>query len=213
MRATSQSFALLILLLSAPSLTLGTGCGDSHDADDRAEDDTGGGAATVGAIELTFQAASGGDPLVFSSRDVDALVVIPDSSDHDHHHTEEYRLSLRFLDDAVDPVDLSSQIRAAADLHQVFFTGSAVQGPAHPDNRGAVLEQIYADQDGAGLPIGLENDIVTLELGDGELEVGLWDFATDGSKPADAVEQVANGGLETLSGELVAQARFVLVVE
>jgi hypothetical protein len=48
-----------------------------------------------------------------------------------------------------------------ADAHRIFFTGTAVDGPA-ASNPGAPLTQTYADEDASGLPVGLSDAVVAV---------------------------------------------------
>ena len=59
------------------------------------------------------------------------------------------------------------------DEHQVFFVGSAVEGPAAVTNPDAIIQQLYDDVDNYGYPIGLKSTIVSTNTGSGVLSIKL----------------------------------------
>jgi hypothetical protein len=109
------------------------------------------------------------------------------------------------------PEDITAEVADEADEHQVFLTGSAVDGPAS-DQPGAPLTHTYADQDSNGLPIGLENTIVA-GSGPGELTVTLRHMPPINDQPtktADTAAAVRDGGFSSIGGENDVQVTFVV---
>jgi hypothetical protein len=112
------------------------------------------------------------------------------------------------------PEDITAEVADEADEHQVFFTGTAVDGPA-AYNPGAPLTHTYADQDINGLPIGLSNTIVAA-VGTGELTVTLRHLPPVNETPvktADLAQQVAGAGFSTIGGSTDVQVDFDVTVE
>ena len=123
-------------------------------------------------VELTFTDGDGGESVfVWADPDNTANPTIDDIILSDAF---DYTLSLRFLNELEDPMDdVTLEILDEDDEHYVFITGSAVTGPATQDNPNAIVEHRYADEDDNGLPVGLDNDILTLAPGEGEFTVTL----------------------------------------
>ena len=112
--------------------------------------------------------------------------------------------------------DITSEIADEADEHQVFFTGSAVEGPATGTNDEAVVSHAYLDADDQGLPIGLDNEIVSLVAGSGELIVTLRHMPEESGSPVKvegAAEDVAEGGFSSIGGANDASVTFSITVE
>ena len=116
----------------------------------------------ITTVELRFAPTDGGAEQVFSwsdpENDGDPVIddiVLSDALDYD--------LSVSFLNELADPTeDITEEVDAESDVHQVFFTGSAVRSPSTGDNEGAIISQEYEDTDANGLPVGLESAIATL---------------------------------------------------
>lgn len=202
MKTITRATPLLLLLAG--------GCGDVDDHDhDHDENEV------ITTVVLTFAPTGGGADLAFTWTDPedDGSPVIDDVV----LPSGDYTLSLQFLNALEDPPeDLTAEVADESDQHQVFFTGSGVQGPATGTNAAAVITQAYADTDAGGLPIGLENDITTLGAGTGELVVTLRHMPPeDGQavKTAGAAEAVASGGFGAIGGDDDAQVTFPLEVQ
>ena len=60
-----------------------------------------------------------------------------------------------------------------SDQHQFLFKGFRVSSPASGEMSDPVIRQDYADMDENGLPVGLENTVVALASGRGEMVVEL----------------------------------------
>ncbi len=154
-----------------------------------------------------------GDPLAFTWSEVSGEPVIDDIILQDG---TAYSLSLEFLNEFEDPAeDVTPEIADEDDEHQIFITGSAVDGPATGDNPDAVVEHAYADEDVNGLPIGLDNDITTIEPGSGDFTVTLRHMPLqDGNsiKTSSAAADVASDGFSAIGGDNDVQITFSLTV-
>jgi hypothetical protein len=164
-------------------------------------------------VVLTFTPDEG-EALSFTWSEVTGEPVIDDIVLAD---ATEYSLSLEFLNEFEDPIeDITPEIADEDDEHQIFITGSAVDGPATEDNADAVVEHSYADEDVNGLPIGLENDITTLMAGSGDFMVTLRHMPLqNGSsiKTESGAADVASGGFAAIGGDNDVQITFALTVE
>ena len=195
---------MLLLLLS--------GCQDVEDDHDHDHEHE-----VMTTITLTFSPESGGDDLVFSWADPedDGSPVIDDIMLADG---ENYDVAMSVFNELEEPAEeVTPEILDEADQHQVFFTGSAVQGPATGMNASAVVEHEYADQDEGELPLGLSNRIdAQLGTGSGELIVTLRHMPPESGeavKVAGLAEDVAEGGFGSIGGANDIQVTFPLTVE
>jgi hypothetical protein len=193
-----------VLLIAA------VGCGDVENPENEEENEV------ITTVELTFAPQSGGAELVFTwadpENDGDPIVediVLDDAEDYD--------VTVRFLNELEDPAeDITAEIEDEAEEHQVFFTGSAVQGPATETNTAAVIEHAYADEDAGGLPIGLDNTFATVSVGNGELTVTLRHLPPeDGAavKVDDLAGSVAVDGISGIAGDTDVSVTFAIEVE
>ena len=148
------------------------------------------------------------DPEADGSPVIDAISLAPETA---------YSLTVSFLNALEDPVeDITPEIEDEAEEHQVFFTGSGVQGPATGSNEAAVLTQAYADADENGLPVGLKNDLVSLSAGTGDLTLTLRHLPSqDGSvaKVAELADEVAANGMNAIAGETDVMVTFPVEVK
>ncbi|HWO20084.1 MAG TPA: hypothetical protein VNO30_14960 [Kofleriaceae bacterium] len=125
-----------------------------------------------------------------------------------------YTLTVRFQNKLEDPPEeITDEVADEGAEHQLFFTGTAVDGPAaaHP---GAPLQHSYADADFLGLPIGLSSTIAA-SPGTGTLTVTLRHVpALDGApvKTSDLAERVKAGGTGAIGGETDAEVSFAVTV-
>ena len=114
------------------------------------------------------------------------------------------------------PQDITAEVKNASDEYQLFFTGSPVEGPATGSNGSAILSHQYADSDASGLPLGLSNDITTMDWGSGQLTVTLRHIpSADGQslKTESLASDVAQSGLDSIVGNNVFQISFSVEVE
>ena len=170
----------------------------------------------ITTVALTFTPSSGGaaieaawaDPENDGSPVIDAIVL----SDAD-----EYTLAVAFLNELEDPAeDITQEVGAESDEHQVFFTGTAVESPATGENANAVISQAYDDTDANGFPVGLASSVATLGVGSGTLTVTLRHLPPENDTPVKTgtlADDVAAGGIESLPGETDASVDFALEVQ
>lgn len=167
----------------------------------------------VTRVELELTPDSGGDLVVasWSDPEMDGEPVIEGLS---LPFGERYALSVRFFNDLVDPAEeLTPEIEEAGEEHQIFFTG-LVRGPATGDVQG-LIEHSYADEDSSGLPIGLENQALGNDIGQGELILTLRHMPPVGDEPAKVAglaELLAEEGFVALPGDNDVQVSFPLEV-
>ena len=191
-------------------LALLVACGDTTNPEEvNAEE-------VITTVALSFSPASGGDALTFAWADpendgtpvVDPIVLAD---------AETYTLGVSFLNELEAPAeDITEEVDAESDQHQVFFTGSAVQGPATGENASAVIAQAYDDADANGFPIGLASSVGTLGVGSGTLTITLRHLPPENDTPVKTgtlADDVAAGGIESLPGETDASVDFALEVQ
>lgn len=160
--------ALLCTCIVAP-----VGCGESGDHGHETE--------LITTVQLEFL-AEGRAPIVAAWRDPDGFGGAPGSADPIQLAMEStYTMSIRLLDESLAPAfDLTDEIAAEGEEHQLLIYGAAVHGPASASAT-AFLEHAYADAestygvdgDGEDLPVGLRHTITVLGAGNGELKVML----------------------------------------
>jgi hypothetical protein len=170
----------------------------------------------ITTVALTFTPLSGGAAIeaAWADPENDGSPVIDDIVLSD---ADDYTLAVSFLNEIEDPAeDITVEVDAESDQHQVFLTGSAVQGPATGENASAVIAQAYEDTDANGFPIGLASSVVTLGVGSGTLTVTLRHLPPENDTPVKTgtlADDVAAGGIESLPGETDASVDFALAVQ
>lgn len=125
-----------------------------------------------------------------------------------------YDVQVLFENRLVSPAEnITEEVADEASEHQVFFTGSAVNGPAS-DNPGATLVHSYEDEDALGLPIGLTNQVMAT-AGSGELVITLRhlpELAGGAQKNAETAAEVKDGGFSAIGGTSDVQVRFPVTI-
>jgi hypothetical protein len=112
------------------------------------------------------------------------------------------------------PEVITDEVRDEAVDHQIFFTGTAVNGPAS-DHSNAPISQSYTDTDDNGLPIGLSNSFVVVAAPAGDLIVTLRHMPPlngHAVKTADAAMAVKTMGFSAIGGEIDAQVTFPVAI-
>lgn len=112
--------------------------------------------------------------------------------------------------------DVTAQIEELGFEYQLFFTGTAVQGPATGDNPIAILTHEYTDEDVTGLPLGLDNHLGIRAPGRGTIVVRVQNFPRDNgsiTKEAGFAELAAEEGMEAIPGVLIQEIEFRVTVE
>lgn len=117
---------------------------------------------------------------------------------------EAYDLAASFWNEEVEPVeDITGEVAAEDEEHQVFFTGDAVNSIATGTTDGLVDIE-YADEDDNGLPVGIDNTADAIAAGTGTLTFTLRHLPPqDGSpsKTAGLAETVAAEGFAAIPGD------------
>ena len=193
-----------LVLLGSVALTAGCDHGHGHDPNElinqvRLDFAPTGGGATVTAVFDDPDGDGGAPPTV------DPIALASGTS---------YALTVRFLNTlGTTPEEITDEVRDEGDEHQVFFTGTAVNGPAS-DQPGAPLTHAYTDQDAGGLPLGLTSSIAAT-TGTGELTVTLRHLpAVNGvaTKTTNLATQARTGGVASLPGSSDANVTFQVTV-
>lgn len=134
-----------------------------------------------------------------------------------------YDLAVDFLNELEEPPeDIGAEVAEEAEEHQVFVTGTAVEGPATGTSPDAPVQQAYADSEstyganvvGDDLPVGLAHTITARAAGSGTLEITLRHLPELNGQPqklAGLAEQLAAG--EPLPGDVDAAVEFELTVQ
>lgn len=199
---------LLALSLSASLTALGA-CSGDHDDDGHNENEV------ITTVTLTFAPMGGGPEQVFSFDDADGDGGDPPVIDTIDLTAGDYIFMVRFANGLEDPPeDITPEIADESGEHQLFFTGTAVDGPANT-NPGAPLIHAYDDLDAAGLPVGLANT-ATAAPGSGDLTITLRHLPPingEDVKVADIADQVANEGFAAIGGSSDAQVTLPVNVQ
>ena len=126
----------------------------------------------------------------------------------------QYTTTAKFLNELETPVaDITLEVKDEGDQHQVFLTGTAVNGPAS-NQPTAPLTHTYSDTDVNGLPIGLSNNIAA-KAGTGMLTLTLRHMPpVNGAavKVAGLADMVKASGLVAIGGETDVSVNFVVTV-
>ena len=194
----------LVTRLTPLLLLFSTGCkdveeGDHHGHSHDHEHEV------ITTVQLSFAPQGGGTALDFTWADPenDSNPVVDDIALTDG---QDYAVTVEFHNELEDPAeDVTPDILELAEEHQIFFTGSAVDGPATGPNPDAILTHSYTDSDANGLPLGLENTIVTRNTGTGELTVTLRHLPPENGEPTKTdgmAQDVATAGFSNIPGDI-----------
>ncbi|MDQ3369736.1 MAG: hypothetical protein M3680_30305 [Myxococcota bacterium] len=199
-------FKAPLVLACAASLT-SAACSDPADPGDEGE--------LITTVTLTFTPPAGA-PIVASFDDPDGDGGAPPTIDPITLVAgTTYATTVRFLNSLeTPPEDITIEVADEADEHQVFFTGTAVAGPAS-NQPGAPLTHAYADRDANDLPIGLASTVTATAAGTGTLTVTLRHLPPLGGAPTKTSElaaQVQAGGFAAIAGGTDAQVNFAVTV-
>lgn len=208
----------LLLLALLPSLIL-IGCGedvghDGHDHDDHEGHDHDPNEVMT-TLKLTFTATDGTSfTATWADPEDDGSPVIDDIT---LANGETYTVSFAVLNELEDPAeDVTPEITEEKDEHQIFFTGTAVEGPANTANTDAVVTHAYADTDNNGLPVGLSNTFVATATGTGVMSVLLRHMPPvngEAIKVADLAAVMDTGSATDLPGSTDINVDFNVTVE
>ena len=203
-----QSIAFLSLLATA---ACGGDDDDDHDDDHDHDDEEN---EVITSVILTFTPDGGGTALFFEFDDPDGDGGNEPTVDDIDLAAGTYAVDFAVENRLEDPAeDITEEIDEEADEHQVFFTGTAVDGPA-TDNSGAPLTHSYGDQDSNGYPIGLTNTFAAV-VGTGNLIVTLRHLPPVNDTPVKTgtlAADVQTGGLTSIPGSSDVQVTFAVNV-
>jgi hypothetical protein len=202
-----KTLAYLCLCASlAPALACG---GDDDGGPDENEPEV------ITTVGLTFTPMGGGTPMTFEFDDPDGDGGDPPVIDPIELAAGTFTVAVSFENRLEDPPeDITEEVADESDEHQVFFTGSGVDGPAS-DSAGAPLTHDYDDEDANGLPVGLENTM-TAAAGTGDLTVTLRHLPPINDvavKVSGLAAQVRDGGFSSIGGSTDAQVTFAVTIE
>jgi hypothetical protein len=169
----------------------------------------------ITTVTLTFTPTGGGTPVVASFKDDDGDGGNPPTvGPVNLTNGASYMLGVQFLNELeTPPEDITLEVKDESDTHQVFFTGSAVRGPATSNTTGPLVHS-YADTDANGFPIGLANTVAA-STGTGMLTVTLRhlppvnDTAVKTATLADTVKAM---GIAALPGDSDVNVTFAVTV-
>lgn len=172
-------FPFVKFLLPLFILSLFTACKDDDPQPENEQE-------LITTLRLTFT-PTGAAPIVVTYKDTDGTgPTAPSVQPINLKANTTYNLKVEALDESKNPaVDITEEIEEEDDEHQFFFQVT-----------GANLTVTYADMDGNGRPIGLNNTAVTTTAGSGTLKVILRHQL---NKAASGVNQgnIANAGGDT----------------
>lgn len=203
---TNKAF---VTLLVCASLAFSAACSGGDEPIDDVE------LEVITTVQLTFTPMAGGDARTFEFSDDDGDGGNPPVGETIGLLPGDFMMTVAFSNRLEDPPeDITQEVADEAQDHQVFFTGTGVDGPANA-NPGAPLTHSYNDQDANGLPIGLDN-LITAVSGTGELTVTLRHMPPvneQAVKVADMAGQVATEGFESIGGDNDVQVTLPVEVQ
>ena len=206
-----------LLLLLSFSLMLGCGSdvgnfatGGSSDGHDQNPNEI------ITTLKLVFSPAHGGDSFSVTWADPE-LDGDPTVEDITIRPNQDYTVTFHVFNELEEPTeDVTIEITDEMDEHQVFFSGSAVQGPCNTENPHAILDHRYTDLDNYGAPIGLTNAFTSRAAGTGILSVLLRHMPKVNDRPLktnDLAAVMDTDGLTALPGSTDINVNFNVIVE
>ena len=203
----SRSLRASLSLVTFASLALVSGCEYGGGSNNEEE--------VITTAILTFTPAGGGSAVTATFNDPDGDGgAAPTVDPINLVKATTYTTTVRFENRLETPAeDITVEVADESDEHQVFFTGTAVNGPAS-NQPGAPLTHSYTDTDVNGLPVGLSSSIVTA-TGTGTLIVTLRHMPPVNNtavKTAGAATTVKDGGFAGLGGATDATVTFQVTV-
>ena len=185
-------------------------CGEDAEVDDHNEGEV------ITTVTLTFMPEGGGAAVTAAFDDPDGDGGADPTVDPINlADGTTYTMTVTFENGLEDPPEnITQEISDESDQHMIFYTGTAVDGPAS-DQPGAPLLHSYDDEDANGLPIGLANTMMAT-AGDGEMTVTLRHLPPlndNAVKTADLASEVRDGGFSSIGGSTDAQVNFAVSVQ
>lgn len=189
------------------TLSLAAGCGDEGGSHNESE--------VITTVTLTFTPSAAGTPVVAAVNDPDGDGGNPPTIDPVNLAAGMFGLTVKFENRLeMPPEDITAEVMGESHEHQIFFTGTAVNGPAS-SQPGAPLTQTYGDTDTNGLPIGLANTMAAAR-GAGMLTVTLRHLPPvngHATKTAALATTVRDTGFAAIGGSTDAQVTFPVTVQ
>lgn len=204
-----QSMEVLISSLAFATLVAASGCDDIGGDDNEAE--------VITTVTLELVPMGGGTTVTAAFNDPDGDGGgAPTIDPLNLASGKTYAMTVRFENRLEDPPEeITDEVRDEGDQHFVFFTGTAVNGPAS-QQPAAPLTHAYTDMDGSGIPIGLGNTIAAAAAGTGQLTVTLVHLPPvndTAAKTAELPMQIKSSGFGAVGGSIDAQVSFMVTVQ
>ena len=203
-----MSFSRSYLPIFTLFALLAAGCGSDG------TDDGGNEEEVITTVTMTFTPDVGGPVVVAAFDDPDGDGGDPPTIDNIALSAQSYALAITFENRLEDPAeDITQEIADEDGEHQIFLTGTAVDGPAN-EQAGAPLTHTYSDADENGNPVGLVNAIAAAS-GTGILTVTLRHLppiAGTPQKDAELAAAVRTDGLSSIGGNSDVQVNFDVTV-
>lgn len=199
----------LCLALSLSTLAFVASCDDDDHSHNEGE--------VITTVVLTFTPAGGGTAITATFNDPDGDGgAAPTVDPINLARGVTYNTTVRFENRLETPAeDITLEVADESDEHQVFFTGTAVNGPAS-NQPSAALTHAYTDTDAKGLPIGLASTFASANAaGSGTLVVTLRHMPPVNDtavKTATSATTVRDSGFSALGGENDASVTFQVTV-
>lgn len=197
-----------IALGALGAVPLATGCGDGGNGSQNELE-------VFTTVTLTFTPVGGGATVVAAFKDADGDGGnVPIVDPINLVAGKQYTTIVTLLNELEVPAaDISLEVQDEGDQHQLFFTGSAVKGPAS-DQPLAPLTHTYVDKDINGLPLGLVNNLATV-AGAGELTITLRHLPPlngNVAKLAELAATVKAAGINSIGGVTDVSVKFAVNV-
>ena len=182
----------LFFLAAITAALLPAGC-DNDDPDPINEEEL------ITTVILTFTPTGGGDPAVFSFKDLDGVggaapVTVSDTL----AAATAYTAGISLLNESVSPAgNIGDEVNEEGDAHQFFYQVSA----------GLDLVFSYGDQDVNGKPVGLKTTWTSGAAGSGTLTLILR------HEPEKDAAGVADGDITNAAGETDVEVQWPVVIE
>jgi len=205
MRISSNLVRLSLLGVLAVSVAA---CGDDGGTENPEE--------VITTVTLTFTPMGGGTTVTASVDDPDGPGGnAPTIDPVNLANGKTYATTVRFLNKLeTPPEEITTEVMDESDVHQVFFTGTGVKGPATSNTTGP-LTHTYGDMDANGFPLGLTNTIVAA-TGTGPLTITLRHMPPVNDTPVKTgtlADTVKTGGIAALPGDTDVNVTFTATVQ
>jgi hypothetical protein len=196
-------------VLGAALLLVASNCGGTDSASTNENE-------VFTTVTLKFTSASGAAPITVAVDDPDGDGGNSPTIQPLNLPAGMYEMSVKFENKLENPAeDITLEVLDESSDHQVFFRGTAVNGPAS-NQPSAPLTHAYSDVDAKGLPVGIVNAITAMP-GAGMLTVTLRHMPPINGmavKTAGVSEQVRkDSGFASIGGSSDVQVTFPVTVQ